>query len=68
MIHRTGLAHGVQMTAAGLLAAPRGLASLVQEWRGLITWRIRGAIRASGREQKVALLGLALVLAVLTWP
>lgn len=26
------------------------------------------AFRASGREQKVALLGLALVLAVLSWP
>jgi len=78
MTHWMEAAHTLQAALAGLIVSPRALGALRggrvldRAWVRRQARRARGAaakaFRESAREEKVALLGLVLVLAALTWP
>lgn len=78
MVHWVDLAHSVQMAVVGVFASSRGLGALCssrfrdRRWPAArpreVIHRLREAFREAAREEKVALLGLVLVLAFLTWP
>ncbi|HSG47347.1 MAG TPA: hypothetical protein VLA43_05940 [Longimicrobiales bacterium] len=78
MTHWMDLAHNLQVALMGFFVSLRGpgdlripkfldrtwLASLVRKARTAV----EAAFQEAAREEKVALLGLVLVLAALTWP
>lgn len=78
MTHWMEVAHSLQVALVGFIVSPRGLGALRprrlldRAWLTRQARRIHAAaekaFRESAREEKVALLGLVLVLAALTWP